>query len=216
MNGRMHQKAIDISRTISADALVYPGRNSIRINPTSRPTADGFCNTTQIEGWTTHLLTHVDLPLHFVAGGASLDEVPLDRFIGRALVVEIEDDAVMADHVHALGDVRGWNVLFKTRNSSDYSGNSFNENHVYVTRTAAELLVEKGVNMVGIDYLSVDRYGDHRYPTHRTLLGANILILEGIDLSQVEPGPYILSALPLKIAKGDGSPVRAVLTQYAA
>lgn len=107
---------------------------------------------------------------------------------------------------------RGRHLLFKTRHSDTFDPRSFDEQHVYVTAEAAALAVERRVNLVGIDDLSVDRHGDETYPAHRTRLGAGVPILEGLDLGGVTPGLYPLTALPLRIARGDGSPVRAVLT----
>jgi arylformamidase len=204
-------RLVDISRTIHTNALVYPGDTPLELSRLCTVGPESPCTITQLGGWTTHFLTHVDVPLHFVAGGASLDETPLDRFAGDAIVVEVDGDAVLASHVPAGEALDGVGLLFKTRNSDRFDQGAFDEHHVYVSEGAAKAAVERGVNLIGIDYLSVDRYGDETYPAHRSLLGSGVLILEGIDLSHVAPGRYVLFALPLKIAAGDGSPVRAVL-----
>jgi arylformamidase len=206
-------RLIDISRTIRTDALVYPGDPPLRVSPLSTIGPQSPYAITRLDGWTTHVLTHVDAPAHFVAGGASLDEIPLDRFAGDALVVEIglDADVVRAAHLPVGDDLAGVSLLFKTRNSARAAGDAFDENHVYVGEDAARAIVDRGVGLVGIDYLSVDRYGDEAYPAHRTLLDNGVLVLEGIDLAHVGAGRYVLFALPLKIAAGDGSPVRAVL-----
>jgi arylformamidase len=159
---------------------------------------------------TTHLLTHVDAPRHFFEGGASLDQIHVARFCGEALVIEAEGDVVLPGDVP--GEAQGLNLLFKTRNSARWNASVYDREHVSISPAAAEVMAARGVNLAGIDYLSVDRCGDESYPVHRTLLGAGVLILEGIDLAGVTPGRYHLSALPLKIAGGDGSPVRAVLS----
>jgi len=101
-------------------------------------------------------------------------------------------------------------VLFKTRHSGPWTP-EYDRNHVYLTPQTAALLVERGANLAGVDYLDVDRCGDSQYTVHRTLLGAGVLILEGLDLAGVPPGRYRLAAFPLRIQDGDGSPVRAVL-----
>ena len=207
----MNQEPIDISRTISTNALVYPGDSPIEVTPLCKIGPDSPCNILQLGGWTTHFLTHVDPPLHFVKDGASLDEIPLSRFIGDTLVIEADGDAVSPSHIPSGDEIKGLNILFKTRNSATWNDHVFNENHVYVSGGAAELAVARGVNLVGIDYISIDRFGDEAYPAHRTLLQNGILILEGLDLTHVTPGRYTLIALPLRIAQGDGSPVRAVL-----
>jgi arylformamidase len=204
-------RLIDISRTIHTNALVYPGDPPLELSPLCTVGPGSPFAITRLDGWTTHVLTHVDAPSHAVAGGASLDETPLDRFAGDAIVVEAGGDAVLASHVPAGEPLDGVSLLFKTRNSDRFDPAAFDRHHVYVSEGAAEAAVERGVNLVGIDYLSVDRYGDEAYPAHRTLLRGGVLILEGIDLARVAPGRYVLFALPLKIAAGDGSPVRAVL-----
>lgn len=201
---------IDISRTISSQSVVYPGDDPLQLDKLCGIQPGCPCNITRL-GWTTHFLTHVDPPLHFVENGASLDEIPIDRYFGEALVIEVDGDSVLESHIPTTGLAKGVNLLFKTRNSKRGDTEPFDADHVYVSRHAAQSAVEAGVNLVGIDYISVDRYGDEEYTAHRILLLNNVLILEGLNLSHVAPGRYTLVALPLKIAGGDGSPVRAVL-----
>ena len=186
----------DISRAIAPGAVVYPGDPAIRM--------ETVCPGLTALHWSTHTLTHIDPPAHFIPGGASIDQIPLTRFHGPALVVAVAGPVVLAEHV-----VPAQNLLFKTQ--SGWSDTRYLEDHVYISLEAAEKLAQLGVNLVGIDYLSVDRHGDPAFPAHHTLLRAGVLILEGVDLSAVEPGLYTLLAMPLKIANGDGSPVRAVL-----
>lgn len=200
---------IDISRSIDSESLVYPGDDHLDVSPICSIGPECPCNITKL-GWSTHFLTHVDPPLHFVKDGKSLDEIPLERFMGKARVIEVLGDCVKASDIPD-ESLQGVTVLFRTRNSAEFSNNHFNENHVYVSKEAAQKAVAVGINMVGIDYISVDKYGDADYPAHNTLLGNNVLIIEGLDLSAVSPGEYTFSALPLKISKGDGSPVRAIL-----
>lgn len=195
---------IDISRTIGPGALVYPGDPPIG--------AHTLCTSpyrlTKLE-WTTHILTHIDAPRHFLPDGAAIDEIPPGRFLGPALVVEVDGDLVLERHIPAAA--AGQNLLFKTRNSALWDSGRFDPTHAAISPAAARAMVEAGVNLAGIDYLSVDRFGDHAYPVHRTLLAAGVLILEGLDLSHAAPGAYTLAALPLKIEQGDGAPVRAAL-----
>jgi arylformamidase len=202
---------IDISRTIASGGLVYPGDPPLTITPVCTIGPGCAFNLSQL-GWTTHIATHVDVPLHFLEEGASLDHVPLERFMGEALVIAVDGDRVLPDHIPASPSASAGNLLFKTRHSERFDPRTFDEQHVYVTAEAAARVAERRFNLVGIDYLSVDRHGDETYPAHRTLLGAGVLILEGLDLGGVAPGRYTLTALPLRIARGDGSPVRAVLT----
>lgn len=156
--------------------------------------------------WTTHILTHIDAPRHFFPRGLAIDAISPQRFIGDALVIQVDGDAVLPRHLPS--DLRGLNLLFKTRNRWE-----IRPDHVYVSAEAAQALADGGANLVGIDYLTVDRFDDEAYPAHRILLGAGVLILEGIDLESVPPGRYELIALPLRVANGDGSPVRAVLME---
>lgn len=202
---------LDVSRTITPGGLVYPGDPPLTVTPLCTIGPGCPCNISQLN-WTTHFLTHVDAPLHFVENGASLDQIPLERFAGETIVIEVTGDRISPEHVPPQAQVAGRNLLFKTRHSAKFDPQSFDEQHVYVTAEAAALAAERRVNMVGVDYLSVDRYGDDTYPAHRTLLGAGVLILEGLDLGNATPGRYTLTAFPLRIARGDGSPVRAVLT----
>lgn len=206
----MSPKIIDISREIAPDSVVYPGDDPLEVSRFCTIDESCPCNITKL-GWTTHFLTHVDPPAHFVKDGGFLDDVPLERFTGPALVIEVEGDAVLASDLPARENILGKNVLFKTANSTRSEAEPFDQNHVYISAEAAKAAVERGVNLVGIDYLSVDRFGDEEYPAHRTLLGNGVLILEGLNLAKVPPGEYTLIALPLKIKGGDGSPVRAAL-----
>lgn len=200
---------IDISVTIREGAVVYPGDAPLVHRPVSRIGSESASSVTRLD-WCTHFLTHVDPPSHFIADGETLDEVNLNRYCGESLVVEVEGPSIRPEHLPG-GDLNGLNLLFKTRNSFAWDATEFNPDHVYVSGEAAQEMVARGVNLVGIDYLSVEKYGDWGFPAHYALLGNGVVILEGIDLSKVEPGRYFLYALPLKIAQGDGSPVRAVL-----
>lgn len=204
-------KLIDISRTISDRTTVYDGDEAPILGQLCSIGPEAPCNMQTLENWTTHLLTHVDVPRHFIPHGATLDKVALDRFLCPALVVDVAGDAV-TEHDVPDRPLSGWAVLFRTRNSQLAETAAFDPVHVYVDGPAAQRLVDASVNLVGIDYFSVDRFGDEEYPVHRTLLAAGVLILEGITLQDVVPGEYRLSALPLRIDGADGSPVRAILT----
>jgi arylformamidase len=204
----MNTAPLDISRVISPKSTVYAGSKPLGLTPECSIATGSKFNITRLD-WTTHFLTHVDAPYHAIAGGATLDQVPLSRFIGDALVVEASGDAVEPEDLPPLS--KGMNILFKTRNSSIATDASFDKNYVYISPRAAEILGNARVNLVGIDCLNVDRFGDDSFPAHQSLLGNDVLILEGVDLSGVKPGHYKLIALPLRIERGDGSPVRAIL-----
>lgn len=202
---------IDISLVISKTSTVYPGDDQLGVDPLCDITDECPCRITKL-GWTTHFLTHVDPPAHFFANGATLDEIPLQRFFVDVHVIEVKGDSVVCDDLDGLILRPGDSVLFKTRNSlRNYGESAFDENHVYISEAAARKMAELQLNLVGLDYISIDQFGNSAYPAHRALLGANIIVLEGLALGEVESGKYRLSALPLKIQKGDGSPVRAIL-----
>ncbi|WP_243074346.1 cyclase family protein [Microbacterium sp. SS28] len=168
------------------------------------------CRITSLENWTTHFLTHVDAPRHFFDDGATLDQLPLERFAASALVVDVGDALVVTPTHVPDADLAGLAVLFKTT-ASTWDTRVFHPQHPYVGVGAARELVARGANIVGIDYLSVDRFGDDEYPAHKTLLASGVIVLEGLDLAEIEAGEYELVAYPLRIHDADGSPVRAVL-----
>jgi arylformamidase len=150
-----------------------------------------------------HTGTHVDAPIHFIEGAAGADELPLDVLNGRCEVVEqaaLDESAVEA--VPEGAD----RVLFKTPNSNLWARDSFPDSFERLNGAAARALVDRGVRLVGVDYLSV---GDEE--AHLALLAAGVIPLEGLDLRAVEPGPYELHCLPLRLVGSDGAPARAIL-----
>jgi arylformamidase len=161
----------------------------------------------------SHTGTHMDAPAHFIREGRGIDKMPLEATIGRARVIEIKDtESIKPEELIPHRIRRGERILFKTRNSSRvWKTDKFVENFVFISRAAADFLVERGVNAVGIDYLSVGGFKRGGTYVHKTLLGAGIWIIEGLDLSRVKPGRYDLICLPLKLDRGDGAPARAIL-----
>jgi arylformamidase len=162
-----------------------------------------------------HSGTHVDAPMHFVAGGASIDQLPLDAFIGPARVIEIADD-VQAIDAAELGhhDWRGApRILFRTRSSTHgwLTTSTFHRDFAYVAADAAQLLADAGVRLVGIDYLSAEQFGAPAPRAHQILLGKGIPIVEGLSLVNVRAGDYDLIVLPMKVGGHEGAPARAVL-----
>lgn len=205
-------KIYDITVPISADLPVYPGDPSIQLERVMSLEKGDIANVTRL-CCSTHIGTHVDPPSHFIAGAMPLDELPLETLIGKARVVDVGEvpaiDAAVLNRCNLDGATR---VLFKTRNSSFWpESKTFHEDFVYIEPDAARMLVERGVQLVGIDYLSVERFNFDEPTTHLVLLGANVVIVEGLALREVPPGDYELLCLPLKIKDGDGSPARVVL-----
>ncbi len=199
---------IDISRRIAPGVALPPDAPAVASSTLVDIEGVSPSRVTRLENWTTHLLTHVDVPRHFATDGADLDAVALERFRGPATVVEVAGTAVMPDDVPR--SPPGHNLLFRTSNSGRDTA-TFHPDHVFVHPATVPVLLAHRPNLVGIDYFGVDAHDDPDCPAHRGLLGAGVLLLEGLDLSAAEPGEYQLWALPLKIANGDGSPVRAVL-----
>jgi arylformamidase len=203
----------DISLTLSPSLVVWPGDPPVTITqPASMDRGDGFSITRLDIG--AHVGTHVDAPAHFVRGGAGVDQLDLDVLIGPAIVVDGRGvEALTADVLESLAIPAGsQRVLFRTRNSELWrkGQHDFDEDFVAVAADGASWLVEHGVRLVGIDYLSVAPFADSA-PTHQILLAAGVIAVENLNLSEVEPGEYQLVCLPLKIAGADGAPARAVL-----
>jgi arylformamidase len=163
-----------------------------------------------------HVGTHVDAPAHFVRGGIGVDDLDLDLLVGPAWVVHAPQvDALSAEVLEGLAIPPGTErLLFRTRNSAWWGrgGDRFQENYVGVTDDGARWLIDRGVRLVGVDYLSVAPY-DELVPPHRTLLGAGLIVVEGLDLRGIAPGQYQFVCLPLKVTGGDGAPARAILIE---
>ena len=207
---------IDVSVPLHSGMVHWPNDPPIRIERI-RDLERGDPCTLSALSMGSHTGTHMDAPLHFIRGGRGLDEMPLSAVIGPARVIAIRDpDSITPDELRAHRICRGERILFKTRNSARcWTADGFVEDFVYLSTAAAELLAERRVRTVGIDYLSVGGYREKNgVAVHRTLLGAGIWIIEGLNLSQVRPGVYELLCLPLKIERSDGAPARAVLRPF--
>lgn len=205
----------DISRPLRDGSTSWPGEGrSLHQRWISSRAHGDRANTTAFEG-SVHLGTHIDAPMHFIDQGADVADLDLDRCVGSATVVEIA--ACKQIGRSQLGQMRlrplPRRLLLKTRNSAPTGAaevSRFDEDFCAVTADAAKLMVERGVQLIGIDAASIAPYRDP-VPTHEILLGAGVIVLEGLDLRNVEPGDYTLIALPLRLSGFEGSPVRAVL-----
>jgi arylformamidase len=164
-----------------------------------------------------HTGTHMDAPLHFVRGGKSIDELPMDIAIGPARVIGCgETESIGPDELRSHRIRRGERVLFKTKNSTrDWPGGEFLEDYVSISLEGARFLARRGVRLVGVDYLSVGGFERDGAETHIALLQAGIWIVEGLDLSRVSPGLYRMVCLPLRIEGGEGAPARVLLRPRA-
>jgi arylformamidase len=207
-------RTYDVSLTVSPSMPVWPGDPKISIQRVKKIEEGSDANVSRME-MSVHTGTHVDAPYHFVKDGSTTERLSLKVLIGRAYVVHLDDnvDVVLPKHLEAAGiPPRTRRVLIRTRNSKQWAKEyrAFDEKYVGVDVTAAEYLIKRGVKLVGVDYLSVAPFTD-AVPTHVALLKAGIVIVEGLNLSQVAQGRYNFYCLPLKLDKSDGAPARAVL-----
>jgi arylformamidase len=208
----------DITVPLSAQTPTYPGDPPIEIHEW-RSLAKGDTANVSLLHFGAHSATHVDAPAHFIEGAARVESLPLEVLIGEAQVVEVPFDCEVIDEAFVVSNVspKTTRVLFKTRNSSFWRDKlkDFQTHFTHVESNAARKLVELGVKLVGVDYLSVEKFHSENHATHLALLSKEVVILEGLNLTDVSPGRYELICLPLKIAdgSGDGAPARAVLRE---
>lgn len=203
----------DISLIYSEDLPTWPGKPKVQLKKISSIQDGESANETHLS-MCVHAGTHVDAPDHFLGDGRTVEDLPLDFMVGPAVVVGIKTkETITADDLKEAGIPPGTTrILLKTRNSEFWSTKNleFQEDFIGLSADAASYLVDFGMQVVGVDYLSVAPFADP-VPTHKILLEAGALIIEGLDLSQVEPGEYTLLCLPLKIAGSDGAPARVLL-----
>jgi arylformamidase len=206
-------KIYDITVPIHAQMPVYEGDPGVKIGAWSA-FAKGDSSNVSILNFGAHTGTHVDAPAHFIEGARRIDALSLEVLIGPARVIRVADDlteitAAFLERCDLSGVER---LIFHTRNSGFWR-ESFRKDFTHLLPEAAQLLVDRGVKLVGTDYLSIEKFHSGHHKTHLTLLSNNIVIVEGLILSDVPEGDYELICLPLKIAdgSGDGSPARAVL-----
>ncbi|MFN2407931.1 MAG: cyclase family protein [Pyrinomonadaceae bacterium] len=203
----------DLSVPLSSELPTYPGDPGIQISAWSSLDNGDAANVSTVS-FGAHTGTHVDAPAHFLQGAKKVEALALDVLIGEGQVIEVPDDCLVIDEEFVVancapGTIR---VLFKTRNSGLWT-NKFETNFTYLELTAAKRLVNMGVKLVGIDYLSIEQFGSKDHAVHRAFLSHEVIILEGLNLSGVPAGKYELICLPLRLHSklGDGAPARAVL-----
>ncbi len=203
---------IDVSVDLYNDMVHWPDNPPVEIEFAMQMSRGDVCNVSKLS-MGAHTGTHMDAPLHFIAGGLSIDAMPISATIGKARVIEISDpESIKPAELENKQIQMGERILFKTRNSPRcWESKSFVEDFVYISKEAAQYLAQLQVQTVGVDYLSVGGYKHDGPETHRALLGAGIWIIEGLNLTQVQAGSYDLICLPLKILGHEGAPARAVL-----
>ena len=210
-------RIIDISTPVVNGGLVYPGNPAIEIVPQQEIAKGASANVSSVL-FGSHTATHVDAAKHFFDDGEPVDVLPLERLIGRATVLEFAEDVMQIGAKELDGQpLEGARrVLLKTRNSALLELGEFTRNYTFLAPDGAELLAERGVELVGIDYLSIEQFRSGHHRTHRTLLERRIVIVEGLQLGGVAPGVYDFICLPLRLAGIDGAPARAVLLEIDA
>ena len=209
-------KIFDVSLMISPGLPVWPGDPAIVLEQVESMDSGANANVSRLDVG-VHVGTHVDAPHHFMNDGRTVEQFSLDVLTGTCYVTQLSDgiEAITAEALDGMPLPAGTTrILFGTSNSRFWSRGEkkFQEDFVAVTEDGAQWLVDYGIQLVGVDYLSVAPYRDS-VPTHRTLLGAGIVVVEGLDLSAVPRGFYELYCLPLKLLGSDGAPARAILIQ---
>ena len=208
---------IDVSLPLGSGMISWPGDEPVRVERVQDVGRGDPCTLTRLV-LGTHTGTHLDAPLHYLRGGAALDEMPLDGLVGPARVLAIADPIAVTPAELARHRIRrGERILLRTRNSRRrWWEHPFAEDFVFVAPAAAAVLADRGVRCVGVDALSVGAFREGGRETHEALLGAGVWIVEGLDLTAVAPGPVDLLCLPLSIPGADGAPARALLRRRRA
>src|SRR5262245_18817984 len=202
----------DISLPVSNGGLIYPGNPEINISLQQALERGDGANVSMLS-FGSHTGTHVDAPKHFFDDGLGVDALPLDVLMGPATLLAMPDSVKAVGEadlrLHELAGHR--RVLIKTRNSAFVRETKFHRNYTYLAPDGAAYLANLGVQLVGVDYLSIEQFHSGHHQTHRTLLERGVIIVEGLDLSAPPSGPYELRVLPLRLVDLDGAPARAVL-----
>jgi arylformamidase len=204
----------DITLPIREGMIAYPGNPPTRLQPHTRIAHGDDANVLELS-FGSHTGTHVDAAHHFIDGGQRVDELPLERLIGPALVVHVPGDvtAIGERELRDAGVDGQTRVLLRTCNAALRDHDEFDEGFAHLTGDGAAYLVRTGVDLIAIDYLSIEAFDADEPVAHRTLLEKEIIVVEGVDLRAVPAGMYELICLPLRVAGADGAPVRAVLRE---
>jgi len=206
----------DVTVPLSNELPTYPGDPGIEIG-NWRALANGDSANVSVVSFGAHTGTHVDAPAHFIEGASKVESMPLDVLIGEALVVEVPEDVVVIDEAFVTANVAAGTtrVLFKTRNSAfwDETPPQFHSDFTHLNLGAATRLRDQGAKLIGIDYLSIERFKSGTHEVHHALLSQGVVIVEGLSLGDVPAGKYELICLPMRLHSklGDGAPARAVL-----
>jgi arylformamidase len=206
-------KLIDVSVPIDANLPSYPGNTPFTLEAVKRIARGDSSNVSSLH-MSVHAGTHVDAPRHFFDSAIGIDALPLDMLLGRTRVIDVRTrKGIGPDELSAVDLSEDVRVLIKTVNSRLWGTPEFHQDYVGVTEAGARYIVEHGIKLVGVDYLSVEEFKKPGAPAHHALLGGGTIVIEGLNLRDVEPGVYEMFCLPLRIVGADGAPARVVLRQ---
>jgi arylformamidase len=204
-------KLIDVSVPLDARLPTYPGNTPFSLEPIQSIARGDHANVSTLHA-SVHCGTHVDAPKHFIDEGAGADALPLEMLCGRTRVIEvITRRGVTPDDLAGIDLSEDIRVLVKTHNSRLWGSREFHSDFVGLTGAAAQHFVDRGVKLVGIDYLSIEVFRTPGAPAHHALLSAGVIVVEGLNLHEVDPGVYDMFCLPLRIVGADGAPARVIL-----
>ncbi len=209
-------KVHDVSVTISEELPIWPGNPGLSMKLTNSLARGDDANVTRLE-MGVHTGTHIDAPFHFEPDGRSVDQLPMEVLVGPCRVFDMTEvgESIGPSDLETIDFTCTSRVLFKTKNSEWWARGQrqFQKNFIHLHEEGARFLIECGVKLVGIDYLSVERFASPDHATHHILLRNQVVIIEGVDLSAVSAGEYELIALPLKLKGADGAPARVLLRE---
>jgi arylformamidase len=205
-------RLVDVSVLLSPGLATYPGNPPFELSPVKRVSDGGSSNVSRLT-LGTHTGTHVDAPRHFFDDKPGVDGLALELLVGRTRVIDVPHrGGITESHLAGAGLREDLRVLLRTPNSALWNSHeAFHADYTYLTEGGARFLVDQGVKVVGVDYLSVEQFKKPGAPAHHVLLGNGVVIIEGLDLSEADAGQYEMYCLPLKIKDGDGAPARVVL-----
>jgi len=204
-------KLIDVTVPLDANLPTYPGNTPYSLEAVKRIARGDSSNVSTLH-MSAHCGTHIDAPFHFFDTGSGAEGLALEMLVGRARVLEITSrKGVGAEDLAAANLSEDIRVLIKTSNSRLWGSPDFHQDFVGVSEAGAKYLVEHGIKVVGVDYLSVEQFKNPGAPAHHVLLGAGIIVIEGLNLRDVDPGVYEMFCLPLRVVGSDGAPARVVL-----
>jgi arylformamidase len=204
----------DVSARLTGTTPTYPGNPGFDLAAVKRIASGGSSNVSALR-LGTHSGTHVDAPRHFFDGRPGVDQLPLEVLIGPARVIEVAGPrrGIEASDIGESDLAGQTRILFKTGNSALWESSEFHRDYAFLDESGAKRLLDAGVRLVGIDYLSIEQYKRPGAPVHHLLLDAGVVIVEGLDLRGVPGGVYEMHCLPLAVEGADGAPARVVLRQ---